>query len=333
LAASSLPDAPAIGELTAAQASAPQQTGSISGTVTDPSGALVTDAHVVLTVNAAGGSAERTTTSGSDGHFTFSAVPAGDFRLTISSSGFTSLTTTGVLHPGENYTTPDLTLQMGVNNSDVSVTIPQEELGEYEIKTEEKQRVLGVIPNFYVSYVPHPVPLTPHQKFELAWRALLDPVSIVGTGASAGILMADDDFNGYGQGASGYAKRYGAVFADSTTSDFLGNFLLPVAFKQDPRYYYKGTGSVTSRIFYALAFSVRCKGDNGKWQPAYSGILGGLASGAISNLYYPAADRNGAALTFENAGLGILGGAVGNLFQEFLVKHLTPKVPKYADAP
>ena len=71
-----------------------------------------------------------------------------------------------------------------------------------------------------------------------------------------------------------------------------------------------------------------CKGDNGHWQVNYSGLLGGAAAGGISNLYYPAADRNGIDLTIENTALGIAGSAAQNLFQEFLVRKLTPKLPK-----
>jgi hypothetical protein len=104
----------------------------------------------------------------------------------------------------------------------------------------------------------------------------------------------------------------------------IGGAILPALFKQDPRYFYKGTGSKRSRILYALANAVVCKGDNGHWQADYSGILGSLAAAGISNLYYPAKNRNGAQLTFENTLLGIGGSGVGNLFQEFLIRRLTP---------
>jgi hypothetical protein len=76
--------------------------------------------------------------------------------------------------------------------------------------------------------------------------------------------------------------------------------------------------------------TVACKGDNGHWQPNYSGIAGGLAAGGISNLYYPASDRNGVSLTFENAGLGIAEGAVQNLIQEFVVRKFTPRLPHFS---
>jgi hypothetical protein len=81
-----------------------------------------------------------------------------------------------------------------------------------------------------------------------------------------------------------------------------------------------------SRILYALSMAVVAKGDNGRWQPNYSNILGDLASGGLSNLYYPKADR-GVAQTFENAAVRIGANAVGNLVQEFIVKKLTPHTP------
>jgi hypothetical protein len=74
---------------------------------------------------------------------------------------------------------------------------------------------------------------------------------------------------------------------------------------------------------------VICKGDNGHWQPAYSAILGSLASGGISNLYYPASDRDGVALTFENALIGIGASAGANLLQEFVIRKFTPNLPAY----
>ena len=83
---------------------------------------------------------------------------------------------------------------------------------------------------------------------------------------------------------------------------------------------------------YAIANSVICKGDNGHWQPNYSGILGGMAAGGISNLYYPASNRSGVEVTFANALIGTAEGAVQNLFQEFVVRRLTPRLPTYTSA-
>jgi hypothetical protein len=216
--------------------------------------------------------------------------------------------------------------------TDVEVGLSQTEVAEEEIKIEEKQRVLGVIPNFYVSYDPNAVPLTSKQKFKLAWKTIVDPVTFVLVGGIAGVEQAQNDFSGYGQGAQGYGKRFGAGYADTITGTFIGSAILPSLLKQDPRYFYKGSGSKRSRILYAIANAVICKGDNGRWQPNYSNILGSLAAGGISNLYYPAQDHNGAGLTFENAALGIGASAAANLLQEFLIRKLTQKVPNDAPA-
>jgi len=184
-----------------------------------------------------------------------------------------------------------------------------------------------VIPNFYVSYTPFAVPLTTKLKFQLAWKSLINPFTFGITAGIAGIEQANNSFSGYGQGAQGYAKRYGAAYGDLVSGTLLGGALLPSLFKQDPRFFYKGDGSRKSRVLYAIATSVICKGDNGHWQANYSGILGGVAAGGISNLYYPSQNRNGAALAFENAAIGIGATAAGNILQEFVVRRFTPHLP------
>jgi hypothetical protein len=206
----------------------------------------------------------------------------------------------------------------------VQVTETQEQIAEEQIHVEEKQRVLGVFPNYYVSYVPDAVPLNPRQKFQLAWKANFNPFSFGIAAFVAGLEQANDSFGGYGPGAQGYAKRYGATYADGFIGAFIGGAILPTLLKQDPRYFYKGTGTRRSRFLYAVANSVICKGDNGRWQPNYSSLLGALAAGGVSNLYYAASDRNGVALTFENAAIGIGGSALSAVFQEFFLRRLTP---------
>jgi hypothetical protein len=104
---------------------------------------------------------------------------------------------------------------------------------------------------------------------------------------------------------------------------FIGNALLPSLLKQDPRYFYKGTGTKKSRILYALASSVICKGDNGRWQPNYSFIGGSFAAGGISYVTLPASNRNGTGVVFQNAGIRLGQGSLGGLLQEFLFKRIT----------
>jgi hypothetical protein len=318
---------------TAAQSSNQQPSGSISGTVVDQSGAVIGGARVKLTRQSVSASREALpdavsdVLSDNDGKFSFVSVAPGPFQIVVIAAGFAAQSSSGVLHAGENYVVPEGALAVATTVTDVEVRVSQVEVAEEQMKVEEQQRVFGVLPNFYVSYIPDAAPLTSKQKFRLAWRTVIDPFTVVFVAGAAGVEQAQDHFQGYGQGAQGYAKRFGAGYGDTLTGTFIGGAILPSILKQDPRYFYKGTGSVRSRVLYALANAFICKGDNKRWQPNYSNILGSLAAGGISNLYYPAQDRDGWSLTFENAGLGIAGNMVSNLFQEFVIKKLTPKAP------
>jgi Carboxypeptidase regulatory-like domain len=320
-----LPDSPQPSVPAATQRqSDSQMPGSIDGTVLDSSGAAVVGARVKL----AGENhrSEPEILTGNDGQFSLASVAPGPFQLTITSAAFAPQTSSGILHPGEIFIVPPIVLAVATEITQVQVVVPRVELAEEEVKDQEKQRVFGVIPNFYVSYVPDAVPLTSKQKFGLAWKTTIDPVNFGVVAVIAGVQQAQNNFKGYGQGAQGYGKRYGASYADFVSGTFIGGAILPSLLKQDPRYFYKGSGTTRSRILYALANSVTCKGDNGHWQPNYSSIAGSLASGGISNLYYPASDR-GAALVFENTLIGIGENAATNLLQEFLIRKLTSNLP------
>jgi Carboxypeptidase regulatory-like domain len=316
----------------AAQSQQPEEllSGSISGTIVDPSRAAVAGARVTLSREDR--SPDQEVLSGDDGQFSFANIAPGRFRLTITLQGFATQACSGTLQPGESYTVPEIAMTLATAVTEVRVVVSRTEVAEDQIKLQEKQRVLGVVPNFYVTYQHDAVPLSPKQKFELAWKTTVDPVSFGVTGVTAGIQQAQNDFSGYGQGAQGYAKRYGAAYADFVASTYIGGAILPSLLKQDPRYFYKGTGSKRSRALYAIANSVICKGDNGHWQANYSSIIGSLAAGGISNLYYPAENRDGLQLTFENALIGIGESAAVNLLQEFMIRKLTRNVPNQAAA-
>src|ERR1017187_4647485 len=311
---------------TGEQVPGPQIPGSISGTVLDQSGAVVAGAQVKLTGDNRRPIADGI--SGSDGQFSLTKVAPGPFQLTITAAGFATQTSSGTLHADENYILPGFALAVATAVTDVEVGVSQTEVATEQLKVEEKQRVLGVLPNFYVSYIPDAAPLDAKQKFKLAARTVVDPFTFVFVAGAAGVQQAQNHFRGYGQGAQGYAKRFGAGYADTVAGTFVGSAILPALLKQDPRYFYKGTGSTSSRFLYALANAVICKGDNGRWQPNYSNVLGNLAAGGISNLYYPPQDRDGAGLTLENGAIGIGATAVSNIFQEFIIRKLTPKAPK-----
>ena len=301
--------------------------GQISGTVIDADGAVVSDAEVTLSRE---GAAEfGTTKSDSAGRFRFLGVPAGKFKVSVAAVGLTGASFPVVLHAGEIFETPSLRLGTATVDASVDVVATQQELAQAEVKVEEHQRLAGVLPNFFVTYDWHAAPLSPKQKFELSSRSVIDPANFAVIAATAGVQQANNSLSGYGRGPAGYGKRFGADLGDVLIGTALGGAVFPSLFHQDPRYFYKGTGSVWSRTLYALSMSVVARGDNGKWEPGYAGIAGDFAAGGLSNLYYPSSDRRGAALTLENGLLDIASDAVSNVVQELVFRHLTPHAPSY----
>jgi hypothetical protein len=306
---------------------------SIHGVVTSTDGAVYEGARVEVELSGPGAPPAVSQQTDSGGAFNFVNLPAGTFKITVSSTGFVTQEIRGELHAGEAYDARTIVLPMAAAASNIVVSAgSRAEIAQQQLNLEEQQRVLGVFPNYYVTYDHDAVPLTARQKYQLAWRTEIDPVTLALTGVVAGFEQADNTFASYGQGLEGYAKRYGANYADGFFGNMIGGAVLPSVLKQDPRYFYKGTGTVRSRALYAIANAVICKGDNGRWQPNYSAVLGGIAAGGISNLYYPDNQHSGVELTFESALIGTAQTAMQNLFQEFLVRRLTPKLPLYPSA-
>ena len=265
--------------------------------------------------------------SGDNGEFFFFNQPPGPFQLTVTANGFESKQFSGTLRAESSFVVPEIVLEVARATTEVNVSMTVEEVAQQQLEYQLQQRVLGFIPNFYASYTPDAAPLNSRQKFQLAWRSVTDPITIVGVGFLAGIYQAGDQYAGYGQGAEGYAKRLGATYGDVFIGTFIDSALLPSLFKQDPRYFYRGTGSTKSRFLYAISNAVMCRSDNKKYEPNYSAILGSFATSAISYTYYPASDRS-ASLLVESALIRIAEGSVAGLFQEFVVKKLTPHLKK-----
>jgi hypothetical protein len=193
---------------------------------------------------------------------------------------------------------------------------PQADEAARQLRQQERQRILGLIPNFNTTNLPNAAPLSREQKFQLALRSAVDPVQILGAGILAGISQARNDFPECGQASRGYLKRFGAGYADSFDGTMLGNAVFPALLHQDPRYFRKGTGRVTARLLYAVSTTVRAKNDNGKWAPNYSNFLGNIAAGGLANLYYPASERS-VGLTVGRAFTVTAEGTLGALLSEF----------------
>jgi hypothetical protein len=193
----------------------------------------------------------------------------------------------------------------------------KEQKARDQLKEEEQQRVLGVVPNFNISYRSDAVSLTAGQKMQLAFRSSIDPVTFGTAILVAGYHEALDDDTGFGWGIEGFGKRSGAAYLDAFNGTIIGNGILPAVLHQDPRYFRLGHGTTTHRLLYAMATTVICKHDNtGKWEPNYSNVGGNIIAGAISNLYYPSSN-SGWGQTITNGLTVTAEGTVGGVFDEF----------------
>jgi Carboxypeptidase regulatory-like domain len=297
---------------------------SVAGTVLDVSGAAVPGAEVSLTQE--DGTQLQTMVSEANGDFSFTKIPPGPYLVTVSATGFALfISEEFVITVRQAYEVPNVSLSIATANMELTVR-PTELIAAEQIRAEEKQRLVGVFPNFYTSYVYDAAPLTAKQKFSLATRGTFDPVAMIGVAFAAGIEQAKNSYAGYGQGAEGYSKCFAAKFADGRSSDFLTHAVFPVLLHQDPRYYYQGSGSFKSRLAHAVGSAFVARSDSGHTVPNYSYMLADLSSGALSNLYYPQANR-GAHLVFTNAAVGLAGRVGTNLIREFLSKRVTTNVP------
>jgi hypothetical protein len=310
-----------------------QPTGWIQGSVTDASGAPILGA--VVTVEGADGK-PRTTVTDIGGAFKISSLTPGNYSVKICAAGMSDWTAANV--PASVTAEPKVlvaVLQVAPLTNTITVTLSPDEVAEDQVKQELKQRVLGIIPNYYVNYDKNPAPLSPKQKFHLAWKTLVDPTTIAAAGITAGIQQKMNSYHQWGQGSEAFGKRFGVAYGTVATNLLITSALAESVLHQDPRYFYSGQGTKGQRAWYAIESAFRTKGDNGKWQPPYAGVTGAIATAEISNVYYPGSRTQytllGRSLMFHFAGLIGL-----NLAQEFLAKRLThnaPKVQPVADVP
>ena len=302
-----------------------QTTGSIQGNVTDSSSAPIWGAVVV--VEGADGHRFSTVTD-VEGFFKISSLPVADYGVKISANGMADWTASNVpASVGPKAGALAAVLQVAPEITKIKVGLPPEEIAAEQVNVQLKQRVLGVIPNFYVSYESNPAPLSSGQKFHLGLRTLVDPVTIGAVGITAGIEQEKNSYPEFGQGTAGFAKRFGAAYGTAATNVMITSVLAESVLHQDPRYFYRGRGSKAERAWYAFTSAFRTMGDNRKWQPPYAGVIGTIAAAEISQTYYPGSRTQytllGRSLMFHFVGL------VGvNLAEEFLLKKLTTNRPQ-----
>jgi hypothetical protein len=301
--------------------SANTSTGSILGTVTDDNSDPIPGAAITLQ----GSGANRLTTkTDGDGSFALHGVATGtSYQIAVTANGFADWSSIVALAPGQEKNLGEIMLRVLTVQRAITVNYSSKEVAEQQLKAEEHQRVLGFIPNIFVTYEPHPEPLTAKMKFHLAYKGLTHPTFFSFEALWSGFEQAGH-FPNYPLGMKGYGERLGANLANETTEGLVGNALLPSLLHQDPRYFYRGSGTKKSRAWHAFLAPFVCEGDNGKPQPNYSQWGGSLISASLSNAYYPASDR-GAGLVFQNFGISMGLHVTLGLAQEFVLGRFTSK--------
>jgi hypothetical protein len=305
-----------------AQSSTAADTASaILGTVADDNSDPIPNATVVLQ-SPTGGQVTGTTIE--DGTFVMHDVTPGiAYQIAIRADGFSEWSSSVSVDPGQQKRLGEIKLRVLASERTITVSYSSREVAVEQLKAEESQRVLGFIPNMFVTYEPHPEPLTAAMKFHLTYKGLTHPTFFAFQALWAGVQQSAD-MTDYRMGAPGYGERLGADLAGAVTEGLFANAILPSLLHQDPRYFYRGSGSKGSRAWHALSAPFICEGDNGKLQPNYSQWGGSLIAASLSNTYYPDSAR-GVGLTFTNFGTSMgLHVALG-MAQEFLLPRFTSK--------
>jgi hypothetical protein len=314
----------AVPECLLGQSAKPElKPGIIIGTAVDTNGDPVPNATVELKNPESGD--RRTMTTTENGSFELHDLqPEQPYEITITAPGFADWKSSSMtLAPGEFKIVTGIQLQIRTEVTEVDVRYDPVQVAIEQLKAEEHQRVLGFVPNFYVSYEKSPAPLTAKMKFQLALKVSTDPVTAAGIFGMAGIRQAADSPR-YGQGWGAYGKRFGATAADGFSGIMIGGAILPSVLHQDPRYFYQGTGTTASRIRHAMFSPFVTRSDSGKSMPNYSSLGGDLAAAGISNLYFPRSDR-GVGLVFGNFAIETAERIGASLAQEFIIGRFTKR--------
>ena len=302
---------------------------SIEGNVTDSSGAAILGAVVVA--EGADGNRHATVTD-AEGSFKISSLPAGDYSVKVSAAGLSDWSEPNVAALKAPEAKPLLVvLPVAPEVTTVTVSPPQEEVAAEQLHQELRQRALGVIPNYFVTFEEHPAPLSPRQKFHLSFKTIADPTTIAAAGVTAAIQQEKNSYYQFGQGSEGFAKRFGAAYATVAQNILITSVVADSILHHDPRYFYSGQGTKAQRAWYAIESAFRAKGDNGKWQSPYAGVIGLVASAEISQTYYPGS-RTQYSLLGRSLMFHFVGGIALNLFEEFAGKRVTSHTPEHHKA-
>jgi hypothetical protein len=165
-------------------------------------------------------------------------------------------------------------------------------------------------------------PLSARDKEILGLKQTFTLFTLIGWTTSAGYTQLVNGSPNYGTDSGAFGERLGAAALRNTTQNIFGNVIFAPLFHEDPRYYKMGKGHKGyNRIFYAATRAIITRTDDGHATPNYSLIGGRVVGAALSNTYYPQANR-GFGQTAETFGTSMAGAAFGFVVTEFLDEAL-----------
>jgi hypothetical protein len=179
--------------------------------------------------------------------------------------------------------------------------------------------ILGIVPDYDTVRNSNGVimPISPRTKFWLATEDVFDPFGFIITGLYAGGSQLTNQYREFGQGATGYAKRYAGAFADNAIGNYMTEAAFPVLFRQDPRYFRMGPSyGFWRRIGYSATRVIVTRGDSGARQFNFSEVIGNGVAAGISAAYYPPSSRHPEEVC-EKWALNVGSDAGFNILKEF----------------
>lgn len=123
-----------------------QTTGDLTGTVTDPSGAVIPSAKVMLKDNAKGSTQD--TVSNGDGIYHFYLLPPGSYTVTVAATGFQAISRGAVVALGQ---VTNLNIQVSLTQGTQTVTVteeaPQLQVDNGNFTTSVDEKAVSEVPN------------------------------------------------------------------------------------------------------------------------------------------------------------------------------------------
>jgi len=159
--------------------------------------------------------------------------------------------------------------------------------------------------------------LTAGDKALLGVKNAFTPFAVSGWFASAGYSQVTNSSPNYGTDRGAFGRRLGAAAVLDSSENIFSDSLMSNVFHEDPRYYRMGPAhNFLVRLVYSGTRSVFTRTDGGHSSVNFAQLSGTLGGAALTNLYYPQANRS-MGQTMETFGGSVGGSALSDVVSEF----------------